>query len=128
MHSVFLFRCKYGATQTQFSGRYQLKRFTSQERVVIVWKTLLYSSPRHSSPQLQLHGRGWVVIQSADATDESAATSIKTFARYHPESDGEDAFTPEQAQHNVDLRALIEFVTCAMEGYGAFPTHTALLM
>lgn len=119
MDNAFLFQCEHGPSQASFTGRFQLRRYTTDERVVIVWKTLL-----QSSPQLRLHGQGWVEIKSVAASAPS--TSIHTFARYYADCEAKGVWTPA-AQQNAELRVLIEFVTRAMENYGAFPSHSALL-
>lgn len=123
---VFLFQCKHGPSQTRFTGRYQLRRYTTESRVVVVWKTLLQSLPQEPSPYVRLHGQGWVVMQSNGAAAASKlSTSVQTFARYHAESKTGVEFTPEQAQQNAELMALVEFVTTAMEQCGEFPAQMA---
>lgn len=123
---VFLFQCLHGPSQTRFTGRYQLRRYTTDRRVVIAWKTLLQSLPQEPRPHVRLHGHGWVVMQSAAAAGKQS-TSVQTFARYYAESKAGVEFTPEQAQQNAVLMALIEFVTTAMEQCGEFPVHMSLL-
>lgn len=123
MDTTFLFRKR--SSPSTFSGRFQLARYATDDRVVVVWKSLMYSPPYDVSPQVRLRGRGWVVIKSASS--EHSSTSIQTFARYYPESDVADDWTPEQAQQDANIRILIEFVTCAMEGYSELTTHRSLL-
>lgn len=125
MSSTFHFKLKQGPAQTQFRGQYQLQRYTTCERIVIVWRSVVYSSEYDPSSQLRLHGQGWVVIKSVNANPESPpCTSIQLVARYHPETVN---LASDAASGNADMRVLIDFTTCAMESYGCLPTHVAIL-
>lgn len=93
---------------------------------MITWKVLVRPegrSSREGCSHLQLRGRGWAVFHSITTAQDTPSTSIQTIARFFPESTLHAALTLDHVQHDADLKALVEFVTCAAEGYAAFTSH-----
>lgn len=121
----------------RFRSRYLLRRYVTDERVVIAWKVLVRPegrSPREGSSHLQLRGRGWAVFHSITTTQNEStpspsppSTSIQTIARFFPESRAHTALTLDHVQQDADMKALIDFATCAAEGYAAFASHVIQL-
>lgn len=129
---TFSFHSREGPSRTRFHGHYLLRRYTTRERVVIVWKMLVESDGPLDSLQLQVSGRGWAVIEGPSTKDNLASspsiptTNIQAVARFYPESKLDVELNPDQINDDADLRALVDFVTFAGKGYAAFPTQMAL--
>lgn len=108
MDIVFSMQPTSDLSSFQFHGKYQARRYTSDKRVVVVWRVIvepheLYAqAPAH----LRIRGRGCTVFESSESHG-GMATSLRVASTFYPENRDVDW---NQARQDPCARALIKTV------------------
>lgn len=98
------------------------RKFTSDDRVVIVWKSLVRSSG-NPFEHLRMHGTGWMVIERIEAN----STRSQHFTRLVPESEALQFSngSVEGAQQDTRVNTIVDFMLLVAEAYASVMSQMA---
>lgn len=101
----------------RFRGQILWRQFTSDERVVFVWKTL--TEPDEG--RVRMCSNGWIVIQQAAAN----STRVQLFSRVVPVPFGNTGSEAAQ-QDDVRMSRLVEFMLHLAEEFADITAQVAM--
>lgn len=123
---TFRFQPKHDPSSKWFRGQYLQRRYKTNGRDVILWKSVLETTASPAE-RLRMAGSGWIVIQHEDSTD-SLSTSVQMLSRFSPSTELQNGIGAIQENpHDERVSIMSDFVLLVSEAYTEVAAQMVLM-